>query len=218
MTQMYPGWHFCAIKNGKPILRDGSQLVIGRTVEITGELKMCQHGCHDSERLLDALNYAPGPYLCRVLVSADMADRDKRCSRFRVAVAGMDATLLLHEFSARIAYCALLAERDRGREPDQRLWDSVSAKMRWCRGEASDADLSAAESAAWGVARGGTLDFPRDVARCAAWCAAQGEAQSAARGAVRSVAESVALSAADDLLVSMLPAELTAAVPIRRAR
>ena len=137
---LYPGWHFCAMKDGVPVLRDGTPLEIGRTYEHP-DPEMCIRGFHDSVRVIDALKYAPGPFLCRTASSADVVDKDKRCSRFRRALVGVDVSSVLHEFSARIAFCALLAERENGREPDPRSWDAVRAKMLWCKGEMSVEDL-----------------------------------------------------------------------------
>ena len=119
MTQMHLGWHFCAMIDEKPVLRDGTPLEIGHTYEHTGPLRMCEWGYHDSERVIDALKYAPGAYLCRTLASRDMTDTDKHVSRYRIAVTGMDATMILHEFAPRIAYCVLLAERGNDKEARQ---------------------------------------------------------------------------------------------------
>lgn len=157
MTQMHLGWHFCAMQEGKSILRDGSVLEIGRTYEHTGKLRMCESGYHDSERVIDALNYALGPYLCRTISSADKRDTDKRVSRYRVALAGMDATEILHTFAVRIAYCALLREQEQGREPDERSWNALRVKLEWIEGRATDKQLDAA----------------RNAARIAAWVAAR---------------------------------------------
>jgi len=189
---MHLGWHFCAMRDGKPILRDETPLEIGRTYEHRGPLVMCEAGFHSSGRVIDALRYAPGDYLCRVLASNDVADTDKHVSRYRVALVGYVATATLHLFSARIAYCALLAEREAGREPHPDLWRAVAIKVSWCRGEATDDDLRAAESAA----------------RSAAESAARSAAESAAWSAAESAARSAAWSAADALLMSMLPEQL----------
>jgi hypothetical protein len=148
MTQMHLGWHFCKMKDGVPVLHDGTSLRIGHTYEHAGPLEMCRSGYHDSERVIDALKYAPGSYLCRTLASRDVTDIDKYVSRYRLALAGFDATMVLHEFAPRIAYCALMLEREGGREPDPRSWNAVAVKMLWCRGEATDEELDAARSAA----------------------------------------------------------------------
>jgi len=206
---MHLGWHFCAMRDGKPILRDGTPLEIGRTYEHHGPLVMCGAGYHSSGRVIDALRYAPGDYLCRVLASHDVADTDKHVSRYRVALVGYVATATLHLFSARIAYCALLAEREAGREPHPDSWRAVATKVSWCRGEATDDDLYAALSAAW------SADYAANSASYAARSAAgAANAANAARSAAYAAsnaayaASSTASSAADALLLSMLPKKL----------
>ena len=196
LTPMTPGWHFCAMKDGSPVLRDGTPLEIGRTYEHPDPV-MCKQGLHDSVRVIDALRYAPGPFLCRTASSADVDDEHKRCSRFRRALVGVDVSSVLHEFSARIAFCALLAEHEKGREPDPRSWNAVRAKMLWCKGEMSNADLIAAESAAWNAARSAARSAADSAASSAARSAADSAASSAARSAARSAAQRAAWSAAD---------------------
>ena len=204
---MHLGWHFCAMNRGKPVLRDGTRLVIGKIYEHRGRLQMCRSGYHDAERVIDALQYAPGSYLCRTLASVDQKDTNKRLSRVRIALAGMDANHTLHLFAVRIAYCALLAERERGREPDSRSWNVLRVKQAWLRGEASDSQLSAADSAAYSAA----YLAADSAARSAADSAARSAACSAAYSAAYSAADSAARSAADSLLLSMLPHELVEA-------
>ena len=212
MTQMHLGWHFCAIRDGKPVLRDGSPLRIGHTYEHDGPLVMCESGYHDSDRVIDALRYSPGDYLCRTLASRDLADTDKFVSRYRVALVGYDASLTLHRFSARTAYCALVAERARGREPDPRSWAAVATKMRWCDSKASDKELAAAEAAArdaaWAAARAAARAAAWDAAWAAAEAAARDAAWAAAWDATRAAAWAAAEAAAGKLLTSMLPEEL----------
>ena len=163
MPQMQLGWHFVAIHNNAPRLRDGTPLVLHHTYEHAGKLLMCSHGYHDSARIIDALKYAPGAGLCRTLASADLCDSDKRVSHYRSAIAYIDATTILHGFAVRIAYCALLAERERGREPDPRSWEALRVKQAWLRGDATDADLRAAWGAAWDAARDAAMEAAEDL-------------------------------------------------------
>jgi hypothetical protein len=223
MTQMHLGWHFCALGNGVPILRDGTLLQIGKTYEHAGMLRMCASGYHDSERLMDALEYAPGPYICRTLASGDLRDTDKRVSRYRIALAGFDATMTLHRFAARIGYCALLAERQAGREPDQRSWEAIRVKMLWCDGLANDDQLDAAQAAAEAEARETAEVAAEAAARAAAWLPAErgawvtawaatraaGRVAEEAARVARVAAEEAARVAANEMLIEMLPDELT---------
>jgi hypothetical protein len=49
-------WHFLADRDGRPVLRDGSSLVMGgETYRHTGPLVLCDSGLHASIRAIDAL-------------------------------------------------------------------------------------------------------------------------------------------------------------------
>ena len=188
-------WHFCAIDNGKPVLRNGKPAKrVGETERYRGELKMCASGLHASEKIMDALKYAPGPYLRWVACSGKMEQGDDKlvCSVRRI-VAEIDATMLLHEFACRCAERALA----RIKKPDPRSVAAIVAKRAWMRGEITDADLdaswdvaldasldvawAAARAAAWAVA----LDVAWAVAWDVAWAAARDEARDVARAAER---------------------------------
>lgn len=210
------GWHFCAMHDGHPVLRDGSSLVLRHTYEHPGPLRLCESGYHDSERVIDALMYASGSYLSRTLVSGDVSGSDKRVSRYRIALAGCDATMTLHRFAVRIAYCALLAEREAGREPTPESWDAVRTKMRWCDGEATDEELVAARDvASRRVTRAPTRSWAWSTpwAASAAASAAGHEAAAAAAAAARvaikasAAAEARVWDAAEEMLLGMLPSE-----------
>ena len=65
-------------------LRDGSPLpAIGEWLEHTGPLILCESGLHASERVLDALHYAPGLTLHRVTVSGALRSDDKLVAKRR---------------------------------------------------------------------------------------------------------------------------------------
>ena len=196
MTKHTLGWHFCKMHNGKPFLRDGTPLKIGMTYTHEGTLSLCESGFHDSARVIDALRYAPGSYLCRTLASCDIVDGDKRCSRTRIAIAGADVTDTLRLFAVRLAYCALLSERNLGREPDPRSWEVLRVQQAWIRGEATDGEREAAYSAAY------------LAARSAAYLAARSASYLAAYSASDSAAYSASYSAADKMLSDMLPERL----------
>ena len=144
-------WHFLRddMTGGygdEPAWTDGEK----RTVE--GELVMCSHGYHASERLIDAVTYARGSTICRVEVSKDMLiDTDKVCSRSRRLLWHLPAEVgqgILHEFACWCAEQALKAELNAGREPDPRSWQAIETKRKWVRGEATDQELAAARDAA----------------------------------------------------------------------
>ncbi len=213
-------WHFlredCRLGYG-----DGRLIEAGSTVTIEGDLVLCQRGMHGSIRALDALKYAPGPIVCRVLIegvdtemeveyplrgkhvihrAGIVSGDDKLCGESRTVLTMADATDALQEFACWCATAALTAERDAGREPDPSTWAAVEAKRRWLRNEISDEELSAAGSAAWSAAwsaaSSAAWSAAWSAARSAAWSAAGSAASSAARSAAWSAARSAAESAA----------------------
>src|ERR1035437_2050520 len=70
----------------------------GKTYHVrTGTLDLCVHDLHASINPLDAIDYAPGPILCRVALSGlTIHDADKLCSRHRRVIWMADATRTLH--------------------------------------------------------------------------------------------------------------------------
>jgi hypothetical protein len=98
------GYHFT---DGK--LRDGRPLPpIGEWLIHDGPIIVCKRGLHASEEPLDALNYAPGPFLDRVELDGELQPHgdpvDKWAGRLRRRIGGIDATELLWNFAR---WCAL---------------------------------------------------------------------------------------------------------------
>ena len=183
------GWHFC---DGWK-LRDGTPLEIGRTYTVDGPTKLCERGLHSSIRLLDALRYAPGSFVCRVESWGDIkSESNKLVSLNRTVVAVADATICLHNCACDVAEAALLIADI----TDQRCWDALEAKRAWLRGEISDDDLNAARDAARDAAWAAARDAARDAAWAAAWDAAWDAARNAARDAARDAAWAAAWGAA----------------------
>jgi hypothetical protein len=155
----------------------------GQTLTESRPLVMCQVGLHASVRALDALQYAPGPVVCRVRLGGQiLAAADKHCASQRTCLAMADAATVLHEFACWCAEIALQAERAAGREPDPRSWAAIEAKRAWLRGEIDDQALAAARAVAWAaawVAAGNARDA-RAAARAAASAAARDAAWAAA--------------------------------------
>lgn len=176
MSETILGWHFCA-EDKRLGYDDGREIIEGETLRVEGEPALCQHGLHASERLIDALKYAPGPILCRVELSDGIIKGDdKAVARARKTLWMFDATNALRDFAATVAENALLAERAAGREPDPRSWAAVQFVRDLLDGkikeEYREAAARAARSAAWTAAR----------SAWAAWTAAR-SAASAARAA-----------------------------------
>lgn len=97
-------WHFCAMQNGHPVLRDGRPLIIGEWTVHAGPVRICAFGLHASCRAIDALYYAPGPGACLVEVDDIVAEHaDKLVCRRRRAIWAIDATVLLQQFARECA-------------------------------------------------------------------------------------------------------------------
>ena len=173
-------WHFLSsdrhtrreLGYPRPILVE-----VGQSLTEDRPLKMCKVGLHASVRALDALQYAPGPVVCRVRLEGEVLyDKDKLCASERTVLAMADASAVLHEFACWCADEALYAERGAGREPDPRSWAAVEAKRAWLKGEigsdALDAASAAASAAAWAAAWAAAMAAAWAAARAAAWDAA----------------------------------------------
>jgi hypothetical protein len=89
-------WHFVGetLRDGSPAPRNGRKLVF------KGEPILCSQGLHASIDPFDALQYAPGPVLCRVWCSGVIIPAsDKLVCTQRTIVARMDATEMLRYFA-----------------------------------------------------------------------------------------------------------------------
>lgn len=96
------GWHFVS-----DTLRDGSGVPAdGVTLTHDGPLVICKTGLHASERILDALTYAPGNTICRVEAEGCEAQGhdDKFVCRSRTILWRVNGELILREFAR---HCAL---------------------------------------------------------------------------------------------------------------
>ena len=67
-------------------------------------LRLCTYGLHASVRALDALEYAPGPVVCRVALGGVIKrGNDKVCASERTVLAMADATETLRAFARSCA-------------------------------------------------------------------------------------------------------------------
>ena len=191
MADRWLGWHFLPADRR---LRGSREVVeAGRTYRAEGPLEICENGMHASARAIDALMYAPGPLVCRVeLVGERLDAADKSCARERSVLWLADATTVLHEFACTVATDALHLAEARGARVDPRSWAAIETKRRWLRGEATDADLTAA----WDAARAAAWAAAGDAAWADAWAAARADAWAAAEAAARDAARDAAWNAA----------------------
>ena len=169
-------WHWI---NEQRTLRDGRPMIIGETVTHDGPLELCESGLHASERLIDALEYAPGPIICRVECGGEIVrGDDKIVCRERRVIAAYDATAELRAFARR---CALDVAH---------LWNMPVIVRKYLetgdeskRAAAWDAAWDAAGDATWGAAWDAAGAAAGAAARDAAWDAARAAAGDAARAA-----------------------------------
>ena len=148
MSDPILAWHFVTENR---TLRDGQKVRAGRVYRLPkgSQPVLCKVGYHGSVRALDALQYAPGPIVCRVeLRGTIVEDTDKLVASERKVLWVADATKTLRLFALAAAEGALKAERKRGREPDKRSWDAIRVTRNWLMGKASDEERFAAHSAA----------------------------------------------------------------------
>ena len=165
-------WHFLPadkkLANG-----DGRLVRVGKTFKCDPDsLELCKTGFHGSKRIIDALQYARGPIICKVELGGRILKGDDKCvASERTVIAMADATNTLHEMACWAAEQALkLIDK-----PDPRSVAAIQAKRKWLRGEITDAELNAAWAAA-GAAAGDAAD---DAADAAAWAAAGDAARAA---------------------------------------
>jgi hypothetical protein len=155
------GWHFVG-----NTLRDGSPVPAnGVTLKHTDELIMCEAGLHYSRSAFDALQYAPGPVLCRVEMGGVIPyTGDKGCGSERTIIARHDVTNILRRFAKDQAKSVL------------HLWDAPQVVVDYLNSdteELRDTARFASRLVAW--------DTARDASRLAAWDTARLAARDAAR-------------------------------------
>lgn len=175
MTETVIAWHFTngnTLRDGRPVPPPGKWLVHD------GVILPCVSGLHASERLIDALKYAPGYILHRVEVREEIHRRtDKLVGRERRILWSIDAEDVLREFARKQALSVA------------HFWDppaSVLAYLETGRGDrtitASHA-LRARLGLPWGGSTKARAAIQATVAACdnitmlaaldANWCAAR---------------------------------------------
>jgi len=172
------GWWFGTIDR-KLLNDDGRKIVIGETHKIDRKIIPCKCGLHLSKRIIDALNYAPGPVIYRVIGSGVIIPHgnpvDKyACSERTYVAGGVDISNTLRLFARKCALDVI------------HLWNPPDIVIKYLktgdesiRTAAWDAARDAARDAAWvaaGVAAGAAAgaaarDAARDAAKAAAWAA-----------------------------------------------
>ena len=154
-------YHFTSDK-----LRDGRPIpAVGEWLNHEGQIVMCKSGLHASAHPFDALKYAPGNLLHKVILQDIVEEEDdKVVAHSRKIIATIDATELLRKFARQQALSVI------------HLWDAPEIVKEYL--ETGNEELRAVvRDAAWDAARAAA----RDAARAAAWDAARDAARGAAR-------------------------------------
>lgn len=168
-------WHFTSDR-----LRDGRPIpAIGETLKHEGPVRICESGLHASERLTDALMYAPNLTLHAVYV-ADVVERhpDKLVARERTILATYHVDIrVVVRFAiecAALAFFAVGLEDDRLTAAAEHAdrGDFEAALAAWAAADAANAARAAANAA-------------RAAADTAARAARAARAANAARAAAR---------------------------------
>ena len=81
-------WYF-SDETRKLRYNDGREIALGVTHEVEGKPVLCEHGLHGSEKILDALEYAPGSIVWYVELDGEMdIGDDKISAQKRMYIAG----------------------------------------------------------------------------------------------------------------------------------
>ena len=95
-AKRWTGWHWLH-ESGLLQYGDGRKVVVGKWMTANAPPEMCNSGMHGSLRAIDALEYAPGPVVCRVELSDDVrTEGNKSVASKRKVLWMADATRVLH--------------------------------------------------------------------------------------------------------------------------
>lgn len=162
-------WYF-SDANKRLSYGDGRKIKTGITHKIDGTPVLCKRGLHGSERIIDALHYAPSAYLWLVQFGGEIVKGDNKCAAAeRTYLAGFDATDMLREFARRQALINI--EKIKKYCTD----DDYALIIRWLNtGDDSILDAANAASSAANAARYGdnAAWYAAISAATAAWSAA----------------------------------------------
>ena len=146
-------WHFLP-KDRRFQYGDGTKAEVGYVYSVAPPIEMCRWGLHASAKACDALRYAPGPVVGRVLLSGEIAHGDdKLCATHREYLWIADATDALR---AHARWCAMQVIE---------LWDAPDVVRRYL--ESGDESLRAEAKDAARATRYAS----EDAAMYAAWAA-----------------------------------------------
>ena len=186
-----PETYFYFSRTNKKLRYEDNRIIrTGITHKVKGDLRICYNGLHASKSIMDALGYAPGPYLWVVTLSEDtIKGTDKACARTRTYLAGANIEKVLRKFARKQAliniekikpYCTnrqyelILRWLKTG---DETIRKNVQSAARLATDSATDsATRLAADSAAYSAADAAAYSVDSaafSAARSAAWVTAE---------------------------------------------
>ena len=175
----YLGWHFLR-SDRKLRYEDSREVKAGEPLTVDVEPDLCQRGLHASERLKDALWYAPGWVCCRVVLSGDVVTgNDKMVGKSRTVLWMIDAKDVI------LRWALDCAKSVRHLTDDPRVTECIELTEKYLNGEevskkdlrdsadaAVDAAYATAAYAAQTAARVADADAAYAAAPAASWAAA----------------------------------------------
>jgi len=202
MSETVLAWHFVGntLRDGRPVPPDGEWLVHD------GPIKPCDSGLHASERIIDALAYAPGSTICRVEMRGEIVrhDDDKLVGRERRILWRLDDERLLRDFARRCALDVIhlwdapdIVRRylETGDEAIRVAARAAADATAWAAADATA--WAAADATAWAAADATAWAAARAAADATAWAAADATAWAAADATAWAAADATAWAAAD---------------------
>jgi hypothetical protein len=166
-------WHFTGktLRNGDPLPP------IGEWLTYDGPIVMCELGLHASPTPFQALQYAPGIFLHKVILEGDVVTKDDKSGRRRMKILGtINAEDMLLRFSRTVALNVA------------HLWKAPPVVVEYLRTGnllLRDAARAAARAAGWSAGRDSARAAERAAARAAAWATSWVDAGDSAWATVR---------------------------------
>uniref|UniRef100_A0A6M3K9A7 Uncharacterized protein n=1 Tax=viral metagenome TaxID=1070528 RepID=A0A6M3K9A7_9ZZZZ len=148
------GWWFTTTKR-RLLNDDNRKIVIGKSHKVSGKIIPCESGLHLSPRIIDALFYAPGPVIYRVVGRGIIIPHGRPidkyvCSERYYVRGGIDVSEILRLF---VLKCALDVIH---------LWNPPEIVVKYLK-TGDESIRAAAGAAAWG-AGAAARDAARDAA------------------------------------------------------